>query len=191
MTTVKQMTFAALLRRYRRALRLTQEGLAERAGLSVNAVSALERGVNVAPRKDTVEMLADALHLSDADRTAFEAAARGRTAQGTAFSTLRMAPGEGETPASSLPLVGRAKEVALLRRRLAAGDRVAPALLVLAGEPGIGKSRLLVEAATMARAGGWTILVGRCHRRGGQEPYEPLLRRAGKLHPARACGRAA
>src|SRR5579862_9068637 len=100
MTTVKQMTFAAMLRRYRRALRLTQEELAERAGLSVNAVSALERSVNVAPRKDTVEMLADALQLPDADRAAFEAASRGRTAQGTASSMQRVAPAEGETLAS-------------------------------------------------------------------------------------------
>jgi transcriptional regulator with XRE-family HTH domain len=37
-------TFGALLARYRGAANLTQEDLAERAGLSVRAIRALERG---------------------------------------------------------------------------------------------------------------------------------------------------
>jgi predicted ATPase len=48
-----------------------------------------------------------------------------------------------------------------------------PPLLLLAGEPGIGKSRLLAEAAH--RAQGWTVLPGGCQRRGEQEPFAPLL----------------
>src|ERR671930_223910 len=54
--------------------------------------------------------------------------------------------------------------------QLLAGAR--PALL-MAGEPGIGKSRLLAEVAQ--RAPGWTVLAGGCQRRGGQEPFAPLL----------------
>lgn len=38
--------FAALLRRFRLAAALSQEGLAERARMSPSAISALERGVN-------------------------------------------------------------------------------------------------------------------------------------------------
>ena len=39
-------TFAALLRRHREAAGLTQEALAERAGLSTRAIAYLERGAH-------------------------------------------------------------------------------------------------------------------------------------------------
>ena len=42
--------FGASLKRYRTLAGLTQESLAARAGVSVRAVSDLERGVNRAPR---------------------------------------------------------------------------------------------------------------------------------------------
>ena len=59
-------SFAVLLRRYRAGL--TQEELAERAGLSVRAVSDLERGVRRAPYKETVRLLAEALGLGVQER---------------------------------------------------------------------------------------------------------------------------
>lgn len=43
--------FGALLRRYRLAAGLTQEALAERAGLSGDAVGVLERGARQAPTR--------------------------------------------------------------------------------------------------------------------------------------------
>jgi predicted ATPase len=46
-------------------------------------------------------------------------------------------------------------------------------VLLLAGEPGIGKSRLLQEAVQQAQ--GWQVLIGGCQRRGGQAPFTPLL----------------
>jgi tetratricopeptide (TPR) repeat protein len=48
-------------------------------------------------------------------------------------------------------------------------------VLLLAGEPGIGKTRLLQAIAQQAIAQGWSVLAGGCHRQGGQEPYAPLL----------------
>ncbi len=48
-------------------------------------------------------------------------------------------------------------------------------VLLLAGEPGIGKTRLLQAAAQQAVAQGWAVLSGGCHRRDGQQPYSPLL----------------
>jgi transcriptional regulator with XRE-family HTH domain len=57
-------TFGALLRRYRQAAALSQEELAERAGLSVDAVGTLERGRRTLPRPDTVTLLVKALGLS-------------------------------------------------------------------------------------------------------------------------------
>jgi predicted ATPase/DNA-binding XRE family transcriptional regulator len=182
MATVHLTTFAALLKRYRRATGLTQADLAERAGLSANNVSALERGVSRTPRKDTITLLADALGLTPAERATFEAAARGRHdaqvgAQGD--SALRLSSPAELLRANSSgwlpPLVGRSRELSRLSRHLSSGATWSPALLLLTGEPGIGKSRLLAEAAMNAEAGGWTALIGRCHRRGGQEPYQPVL----------------
>jgi predicted ATPase len=70
------------------------------------------------------------------------------------------------------PLVGRARELVLLERHLAGQD---PPLLVLAGEPGIGKSRLLQELAAGTLGHGFRVLAGDCQRQGGQTPYSPLL----------------
>jgi DNA-binding XRE family transcriptional regulator len=73
-------SFAALLRHYRRGAGLTQEALAERAGVSARAVSDLERGLYLTPRRDTVTLLAAALGLGPADAVRLEGAVarRGR-----------------------------------------------------------------------------------------------------------------
>jgi DNA-binding XRE family transcriptional regulator len=57
---------------------LTQEELAEAAGLSPRSVSDLERGINRTARKDTALLLADALSLAGQVRVLFVAAARRR-----------------------------------------------------------------------------------------------------------------
>src|SRR6185437_11601551 len=67
--------FGILLKRYRTLAGLTQESLAARAGISVRAVSDLERGVNRTPRPATLDLLADALRLGPADRAALIATA--------------------------------------------------------------------------------------------------------------------
>ncbi len=76
-------TFGALLKRYRLAAELTQEELAERARLSVRAISDLERGLHRAPQKETVALLADALAVTPAERAALEAARRAGSRGGT------------------------------------------------------------------------------------------------------------
>src|SRR5579884_2953722 len=68
--------FGEMLRRHRLAAGLTQEALAERAGLSVRGLSDLERGARAFPHQDTVRMLADALGLAGAARAGFIAAGR-------------------------------------------------------------------------------------------------------------------
>ena len=55
--------FGDVLRRQREAAGLSQEALAERAGLTADAVSALERGARRRPYPHTVRALADALGL--------------------------------------------------------------------------------------------------------------------------------
>ncbi|HEY7342970.1 MAG TPA: ABC transporter substrate-binding protein [Ktedonobacterales bacterium] len=76
MASTSSLTFADLLRFHRTAAGLTQEELAARARLSVDAISTLERGTRRTPRKDTVALLADALDLSPEGREVFVAAAR-------------------------------------------------------------------------------------------------------------------
>jgi transcriptional regulator with XRE-family HTH domain len=66
------LPFADLLRQYRVAAGFTQEELAERAGLSARAISDLERGVKQTPRRETLRLLVDALHLSADERLALE-----------------------------------------------------------------------------------------------------------------------
>jgi transcriptional regulator with XRE-family HTH domain len=57
------LKFGGLLRRLRDEAGLTQDELAEAAGVSQRAVSDLERGVNVTARKDTAVLLAIARDL--------------------------------------------------------------------------------------------------------------------------------
>jgi len=65
-----QLTFGDLLKRYRVRAGLTQEALAERAGISLRGLSDLERGVRRAPYRDTVHRLAGGLGLGEAEMAA-------------------------------------------------------------------------------------------------------------------------
>jgi DNA-binding CsgD family transcriptional regulator len=92
----------------------------------------------------------------------------------------------------SAALVGRAQEVALLDRLLEDAARGRGAVVVVRGEPGVGKSRLLSEQVDRARASGRPALVGRAVEGGGA--FRPLAdallshqRRAG-LPPASTLG---
>ena len=130
--------FAATLRRVRRAARLTQQELADRAGVSVRSVSDLERVVNERPRRDTARMLAAGLGLSGREREAFLDAARRRPRP--------MRPGYLAPPEPPAPLLGRATELRAIEEVLS-GQQVR--LLTLTGPGGVGKTRLATEAARL------------------------------------------
>src|SRR5689334_8513376 len=68
MVSAEPGQFGRLLRRFRMAAGLTQEELAERAGLSARGVQDLERGVRRSPHPGTTHRLAQALGLGDAER---------------------------------------------------------------------------------------------------------------------------
>ena len=72
--------FAVTLRRLRESRSLTQEELAERAGLTAKAIGALERGERRRPYPHTVRSLADGLALDDDERSALVAAVPSRDA---------------------------------------------------------------------------------------------------------------
>src|SRR5690348_17294878 len=88
------LSFAGLLRQLRAEARLTQEELAEAAGLSAGSVSNLERGINRTAHKDTALLLAGALGLEGPARELFIAAARGKApAAGVLAARQGMQPG--------------------------------------------------------------------------------------------------
>ena len=68
--------FGQILRRYRLAAGLSQEALAERAGLSARGISDLERGQRLTPHFETVRLLAQALQLTGSSRAELVTAAR-------------------------------------------------------------------------------------------------------------------
>ncbi|HEY7848476.1 MAG TPA: helix-turn-helix domain-containing protein, partial [Ktedonobacterales bacterium] len=151
------------LRRLRVAASLTQEQLAERARVSARAISALERGVNRTPQRDTLRALIEALSLGERDRSALEATAhRGPLAHAPPEFATASEPGAFWQPgADAPPFVGRARELAAIARHLH-GD--GPPALLLSAEPGMGKTRLLCEAATRATAAAeacWPVAVSR------------------------------
>ncbi len=99
----------------------------------------------------------------------------------------------GNTAGSPVPIVGRMKEIEICRalfRDVARGPRA----LILEGEPGIGKTRLVEELAALAEADGGLVLWGRSpdtDRSPAFWPWLPALRalleldeRVDEVHPA-------
>jgi DNA-binding SARP family transcriptional activator len=88
-----------------------------------------------------------------------------------------------EEPAAGVPaveisrsaFVGRERELAELVGGLVDAFAGRGRLFLLAGEPGIGKSRLAEELIARARARGAQILVGRCWEAGGAPAYWPWV----------------
>jgi predicted ATPase/DNA-binding winged helix-turn-helix (wHTH) protein len=84
------------------------------------------------------------------------------------------------------PFVGRKAELARLDARLDEARNGRGGLVLLSGEPGIGKTRLVEEFSARARRGGAVVLGGRC-KGVGPAPCQPLidaLETAGALRPA-------
>jgi predicted ATPase/DNA-binding XRE family transcriptional regulator len=135
----RDAAFGNLLKQYRRDARLSQEQLAERAGLSTQAISALERGVRQAPYRDTVRMLADALGLQMEEREHLHAAvSRGRAAPVAPVAARRA------LPLPLTPLIGREADVVALR---ALAERPEKRLLTVLGAAGVGKTSLAIQTA--------------------------------------------
>src|SRR5438874_11124492 len=122
---------------------MTQEELAERAGISARTVSDLERGLRATVHHDTARRLASALELGEEQRRKFEAITRGR-----AF-VPSSPPAPGGLPAVPTPFFGRSRELESVKSTLVASH---VRLLTLTGAGGIGKTRLALEAAAGIQA---------------------------------------
>jgi predicted ATPase/DNA-binding XRE family transcriptional regulator len=132
-------SFGAQLKALREAADFTQEELATIAGLSVHAVSALERGERRRPHVETVRALSAALDLTGPTRDAFLASARA-PAHATAVEELTGV----SLPLPPTVLLGRDGEMQTMRHWLA---DPAARLIALIGPGGVGKTRLALELA--------------------------------------------
>ncbi|HWB67806.1 MAG TPA: AAA family ATPase [Mycobacteriales bacterium] len=90
--------------------------------------------------------------------------------------------------AATGPLVGRGEELRRLSELIGLADKAANradrsgGLVLLGGDAGAGKSRLLTELAGAATAAGWRVLTGHCLDFGdGSPPYLPFTEALGRL----------
>jgi class 3 adenylate cyclase/transcriptional regulator with XRE-family HTH domain/tetratricopeptide (TPR) repeat protein len=175
--------FGTLLHRHRLAAELTQEALAERAHLSARAISDLERGAKTRPHRITVELLADALDLTTDDRAALVAALPSRAvADAGDVPDLPIGGFLGSLPEG--PLVARDRELEDIVTAIDAAIGGAGQLLVLAGEPGAGKTRLAQEATLVLRRRGCLLATGRCYEPQQAVAYYPFLEALSTVYTA-------
>src|SRR4051812_19727250 len=133
----------------------------------------LRRDLGIPPSRRTRELLAE-----------IRAGKAGEGRDRDAAAAPARPPFPAALAARGAPLAGRAEALAAGLAALPPGRR---GILLVAGEPGIGKTRLLAEAGRIAHAGGATVLYGRCHEE-LLTPYEPFVEAltalAGTVEPA-------
>lgn len=145
------------VKRYRLAEGLSVPQLAARAGIHPQALRRIESGTTAVPQAATRTQIARALGLSEQQWEQLE-------------RMVQRSPSSGPGPV--VPFVGRSEELRLLRHHL---DASGPPLLLLYGEPGIGKTELLTQGAMLGIERGMRVLRGSCSRWSGQQsPYSPL-----------------
>ncbi len=146
--------FGTLLRQLRLAATLTQQELAERANLSVEAIGQLERGARTRPQRETVVLLARALDLSPERQALLTRAIssthppRRREHGQSNLPLLRLVRSDVQTTAGhNLPqqltsFVGRQQEIGEIAELLREHRIVA-----IVGAGGVGKTRVAAELA--------------------------------------------
>ena len=144
--------FGDFLRFYRLRQVMTQELLAERTGISVRALSDMERGRALSPQRRTIDLLVRGLGLHGEEADEFVALARSGRRPAAAGDRSRTAPPFAAGSTCALPpvladLIGRTAEQQTLRRlAVEAGASSHLQVAVLHGAPGTGKTALAVHA---------------------------------------------
>jgi predicted ATPase len=155
--------FGAVLRRFRVTAGLSQQALAERAGLSATAIAALERGRRSRPRAFTLGVLADALALDAADRARLMSAAAAQAGSQDRPPAADLASQPEATPLGQTwpgwltSFVGRQQELAQVERLLGQAR-----LVTLFGSGGTGKTRLALAAAERRPDPCWFVALDSC-----------------------------
>ncbi|MBL9008144.1 MAG: AAA family ATPase [Myxococcales bacterium] len=145
----------------------------------------LQRDPNLAPRgparvlpfdrlpaslRDIVRRL---LHRDPTQRFATAEAAVHAVSQATGIELHGLHAATRESLLSAAPLVGRKSEVDYLQHALTQAQRNHGALVLLSGESGVGKSRLMEELRTQALVAGFQVFRGQAES-DGQSPLEEL-----------------
>ncbi|RRQ87806.1 XRE family transcriptional regulator [Streptomyces griseofuscus] len=138
--------FGRRLRHLRTRAGLSQEALSHAAGVSVRALADMERGRTRGPQRRTVQVLAEALGLDDAEAADLEKSAavgrpRPRTATGPA------APGTLALPRDIKDFTARGPALAALLELAQDTGPDRPGVSVVTGQPGLGKTAFAVHAA--------------------------------------------
>ena len=150
--------FAFVLRRLRESRSLTQEELAERAGLTAKAIGALERGERRRPYPHTVRSLADGLALDDDERSALVAAVPTRDAVPRVGSAPPVGQVVASTPSASAPPTSTMSEADAGSTASAPPAPIAALAVSPAGPPTpttplIGREAALDELSALVRSG--------------------------------------
>ncbi|WP_182882186.1 MULTISPECIES: helix-turn-helix domain-containing protein [unclassified Microbispora] len=156
---------AALLRALREEACLTQEELAERSGVSVRAISDLERGRTKRPHRKSVSLLAEALMLEADASERFRQVAR-RQAAGAPATPARPhiavgTPPVGECPPKGVSQPATAELIEWMYQvlveqptRQRGRDEVGssgPRVVQLVGGSGVDKAAVIVQASARFR----------------------------------------
>ncbi len=164
----------------------TQAIMAKRITQDAERVSTLRP--NVPPMVDLVLARALSREANDRHTSAGEFAAA-LLAEISGTSAATMPSGDGSIgPAKRTPLVGRERELDEARALIAGLAHGRGGMLLIGGEPGVGKTRLSQTILDEARARGALCLVGRCYEMEGMPPFTPyaeLLDTVSRLVPAR------
>ena len=184
-------SFGYWLRRRRKALDLTQEALAQRVSCSVFSIRKVEADER-RPSRRLAERLAASLAIPEEERRDFLDAARAvhganrlrldalpadTDERGTAPAAATHSPLDSAIGAATetTPFVGRSNEYGLLIGLIARLTAGAGHTVLIEGEPGIGKSRLLREVARHAQARDLPVLATKCYEIERAMPYQSVI----------------
>ena len=192
-------SFGYWLRRRRKALDLTQSALAQKVSCSPAAIKKIEAEERK-PSKGLAERLADQLAIPAPERAAFLQAARSpltgsglrlsqfpldaSTGSPTAMITATALPhaphiasmlGQLADDDQASPFIGRLNEYGHLLGLLARLTTGSGQVVLIEGEAGIGKSRLMHEVAAYARQRGLPTLSTNCYEIERAIAYQPII----------------
>ena len=140
-----------------------------------HCVGVLRRELGVEPEPETKQLYQQVLRT----RPSTDASTRPGSPAWAPDTRIR-----SRLPAADTPLIGRANEMRLLSDRLADARAGRGSAVIIEGEAGIGKSRLLTELVAEAARAGAHVLLGRCYESGQILPFGPwveALRSGGML----------